>query len=252
MCPPRRCERKMKCENCFCAPWTLTFASNKRFVHWLYLNDAQQENLFVCIAMIRVAMCLGCTMGIIYVGLLVQQWIQRRSLPSVNPELSAYSRCVGKFLDDLTTYSDCLDRHSSKRCLFDDNIMTNQDDAHNCLGLITNVPDLSLNAEIIKSAHDVCYIYLRSVGECMGLAVELDEFLPCFRKEVFARVALVIQKCKNESGLTGDDANNFGNPIPDSFSFQAVLYGWGRDRNDHPCWIGRDERWRGCAWSMEP
>lgn len=176
-----------------------------------------------CIMVLRSAFATTITalavFSLIYCVLLVQQWAARRSLPIVNPQLDAYSRCVAKFLEDLTTYSECVDLHSSKKCFFDDHLMTNSEDGHNCLALITSVPHLSLNAVLIKAAHDVCYTYLRSVGECLGFAVELDEFLPCFRKEVFARTALVIQRCKNESGATDDDISGLGNPIPPLFSF---------------------------------
>lgn len=168
---------------------------------------------------VRVAFVLGVGACVAYFVLSIQAWAARRSLPTVNPHLDAYARCVAKFLDDLTTYSECVDLHANKKCFLDDNMMTNSKDGHNCLALITSVPHLSLNAVLIKAAHDVCYTYLRSMGECLGLAVELDEFLPCFRKEVFARTALVIQTCKNESGASDEDINGLDNPIPPLFSF---------------------------------
>lgn len=173
------------------------------------------QGMFLCTV---VTFCLA---GVIYLSIAIQEWAERRSLPSTSPQLDAYSRCVAKFLEDLSTYSGCIDLHANKKCFFDDHIMTNGEDGHNCLALITSVPHLSLNAALIKAAHDVCYIYLRSVGECLGLAVEIDEFLPCFRKEVFARTALVIQHCKNESGASDDDISGLDNPIPPLFSFRS-------------------------------
>lgn len=148
---------------------------------------------------------VGC---LFYGGLLFQQWIAQGDLPSVDPKTDAYSKCVGKFMTDITTFITCIGDHASKRCWFDDHVMTDMEDSHNCLALITSVPFLTLNAKVVKAAHDICYKYLKSYGECLGLAIEMEEFEPCFRREVFARVGVIVDKCKNETGISDNDAIN--------------------------------------------
>lgn len=154
----------------------------------------------------------------VYMVLLFQEWIAQSGLPGVNPKTDAYSKCMGDFLTDMATFVTCLDSHAGKKCIFDSNRMTNSEDAHNCLALITPVPNVTFNALVITAAHDVCYSYLRSIGECLGLAVEMEEFGPCFRREVFARVGRVVDKCKNETGVTDDDIQN----MPATYSFREM------------------------------
>lgn len=95
--------------------------------------------------------------------------------------------------------------------------MTTQEDSHNCLALITAIPSFTLNALVLRTAHDVCYIYLKSYSECLGLAVQIDDLEPCLRREVFARVGTIVDQCKTESGIhpdenvTGPSGLSFGN-----------------------------------------
>lgn len=156
----------------------------------------------------------------LYSVLLAQQYVARSSLPDVDPRLDVYSKCIGKFLSDMTTFVSCLDRHASKKCIFNDNRMTNAEDSHGCLALISPVPHLTANALAIRAAHDVCYIYLRSVGECLGLAVEMADFEQCFRKEVFVRVGAVVERCRNLSHVPPNEIS--GPPSIPAFAFQGM------------------------------
>lgn len=121
--------------------------------------------------------------------------------PSGDAKLTKYAACIAKFLDDITVYQSCLDRHAGRRCWFDNNVMTTMHDSHNCLALITMVPTITYDALIIQRAHDICYDYLSTVGECLGMAVEVADLTPCYRNEVLARFGLIIDKCKKETAF---------------------------------------------------
>lgn len=107
--------------------------------------------------------------------------------------------------------------------------MTTQEDSHNCLALITAIPSFTLNALVLRTAHDVCYIYLKSYSECLGLAVQIDDLEPCLRREVFARVGTIVDQCKNESGIhpdenvTGPTGLSLGNSFGPSDKQRGVM-----------------------------
>eukprot|EP00171_Calliarthron_tuberculosum_P021328 IDg21328t1 len=82
-----------------------------------------------------------------------------RNLPHVNPGTDAYSACVGRFMAEYDDVHELRGRACIKKCIMEKHRMTNVEDSHNCLSLITVIPDLSFNAKIIKDAHDVCYTY---------------------------------------------------------------------------------------------
>lgn len=157
--------------------------------------------------------------SLFYSILLLQQYIQQSNLPPIDPRTDAYSRCIGRFLTDMESYTACLDRKAGKECILDDNRMTSMEDSHNCFSLITPIPTYTTNAQVLSTAHDVCYIFLKNYGECFGMAVEMDDFEPCFRREVFARVAIVVQQCKNDSGIAPDEdlARNPGSAMGNTF-----------------------------------
>lgn len=161
---------------------------------------------------IAVILCL------FYAELAFQQWMAQGDIPSVNPNTDVYSKCIGMFMEDSSTFMMCLGHHASKRCWFNNHVMTNMEDSHNCLVLITPVPHLNFNAKIVKAAHDICYTYLKSYGECLGFAIEMVEFESCFRREVYAYIGVIVDKCENESGISNNGAIN-NTPL---FSFAQV------------------------------
>lgn len=162
--------------------------------------------------MIRCALALV-ALSILYLLLPGQQWLSRHNLPALSPAMSANSQCLAKFMSDVQTFVFCLDRHVGRKCLLDNNRMINREDEHRCIALITTVPNMTFGATVLTQAHDVYYVYLKPYSECMGLAVEMEDFAPCFRREVFARFGGVAEKCRNESGLAADSAPP-SSPLP--------------------------------------
>lgn len=199
--------------------------------------------------MIRCALALV-ALSILYLLLQGQQWLSRHNLPALSPTMSANSQCLAKFMSDVQTFVFCLDRHVGRKCLLDNNRMINREDEHRCIALITTVPNMTFGATVLTQAHDVYYVYLKPYSECMGLAVEMEDFAPCFRREVFARFGGVAEKCRNESGLAADSAPP-SSPLPPqtpsskSFSFN---FDYARAAQSAGQWPPhRTQGWGGCG-----